>query len=179
MFFFFFFSSRRRHTRSLRDWSSDVCSSDLLLRASRCFSPTRDSRTNPNGVRPAKRKERKPEEAGTSRGPRRKRRARSAARKPRFLSGRPRDARCSAENVSRQGARWERRRRVYKQHQPQGRRRRWPFSFFVSGPEAPRKTEQAWKFYGMPSLAKAAPRTARAESHDSNWASASGKLRRP
>src|SRR6266576_4976963 len=25
----FFFSSRRRHTRSLRDWSSDVCSSDL------------------------------------------------------------------------------------------------------------------------------------------------------
>src|SRR5204862_2007787 len=27
--FFFFFSSRRRHTRSLRDWSSDVCSSDL------------------------------------------------------------------------------------------------------------------------------------------------------
>src|SRR5690349_23524353 len=30
MFIFFFFSSRRRHTRSLRDWSSDVCSSDLL-----------------------------------------------------------------------------------------------------------------------------------------------------
>src|SRR5215469_12163807 len=26
---YFFFSSRRRHTRSLRDWSSDVCSSDL------------------------------------------------------------------------------------------------------------------------------------------------------
>src|SRR6267378_7014112 len=25
---FFFFSSRRRHTRSLRDWSSNVCSSD-------------------------------------------------------------------------------------------------------------------------------------------------------
>src|SRR5204863_5739923 len=24
------FSSRRRHTRSLRDWSSDVCSSDLV-----------------------------------------------------------------------------------------------------------------------------------------------------
>src|SRR2546421_5197043 len=31
---FFFFSSRRRHTRSDRDWSSDVCSSDLR------FSPT-------------------------------------------------------------------------------------------------------------------------------------------
>src|SRR5699024_5705518 len=26
---YFFFSSRRRHTRSKRDWSSDVCSSDL------------------------------------------------------------------------------------------------------------------------------------------------------
>src|SRR5438034_6106119 len=29
---FFFFSSRRRHTRSLCDWSSDVCSSDLRVR---------------------------------------------------------------------------------------------------------------------------------------------------
>src|SRR5262252_10433363 len=29
--FFFFFSSRRRHTRSLCDWSSDVCSSDLTV----------------------------------------------------------------------------------------------------------------------------------------------------
>src|SRR5690348_17797181 len=28
--FFFFFSSRRRHTRWTGDWSSDVCSSDLL-----------------------------------------------------------------------------------------------------------------------------------------------------
>src|SRR5438046_3277553 len=28
--FFFFFSSRRRHTRLVSDWSSDVCSSDLL-----------------------------------------------------------------------------------------------------------------------------------------------------
>src|SRR3712207_7350137 len=27
---FFFFSSRRRHTRYWRDWSSDVCSSDLF-----------------------------------------------------------------------------------------------------------------------------------------------------
>src|SRR5215211_8963031 len=31
MLFFFFFSSRRRHTRSLCDWSSDVCSSDLFV----------------------------------------------------------------------------------------------------------------------------------------------------
>src|SRR3989440_1943358 len=30
LIFLFFFSSRRRHTRSDRDWSSDVCSSDLL-----------------------------------------------------------------------------------------------------------------------------------------------------
>src|SRR5216683_3629208 len=31
---FFFFSSRRRHTRSDRDWSSDVCSSDLIATCS-------------------------------------------------------------------------------------------------------------------------------------------------
>src|SRR6266496_4818275 len=37
-FFFFFFSSRRRHTRSLRDWSSDVCSSDLRDAYVRVFS---------------------------------------------------------------------------------------------------------------------------------------------
>src|SRR5438874_820468 len=33
----FFFSSRRRHTSSLRDWSSDVCSSDLIVC---CLSPS-------------------------------------------------------------------------------------------------------------------------------------------
>src|SRR5690242_13291014 len=38
---FFFFSSRRRHTRLTCDWSSDVCSSDLLLqRAARERRPT-------------------------------------------------------------------------------------------------------------------------------------------
>src|SRR5699024_11978023 len=47
----FFFSSRRRHTRSKRDWSSDVCSSDLTPRlvtrhmhalwASFCLAPPR------------------------------------------------------------------------------------------------------------------------------------------
>src|SRR5216684_9047472 len=36
---FFFFSSRRRHTRCSRDWSSDVCSSDLLF-----INPLRYSR---------------------------------------------------------------------------------------------------------------------------------------
>src|SRR5437899_11664648 len=32
LFDLFFFSSRRRHTRCLSDWSSDVCSSDLVSR---------------------------------------------------------------------------------------------------------------------------------------------------
>src|SRR5690606_40676039 len=35
---FFFFSSRRRHTRFSRDWSSDVCSSDLNTVGSRKFA---------------------------------------------------------------------------------------------------------------------------------------------
>src|ERR671921_1835468 len=35
IFYFFFFSSRRRHTRYWRDWSSDVCSSDLWFEAQR------------------------------------------------------------------------------------------------------------------------------------------------
>src|SRR5687768_1408619 len=38
-FFFFFFSSRRRHTRCSRDWSSDVCSSDLRNRSSGTLAP--------------------------------------------------------------------------------------------------------------------------------------------
>src|SRR5947207_13068170 len=38
--FFFFFSSRRRHTRSLCDWSSDVCSSDLIAASSVAWEQT-------------------------------------------------------------------------------------------------------------------------------------------
>src|SRR3989339_2084179 len=34
----FFFSSRRRHTRLVSDWSSDVCSSDLMIRHTRLVS---------------------------------------------------------------------------------------------------------------------------------------------
>src|SRR5690554_2252939 len=34
----FFFSSRRRHTSCGRDWSSDVCSSDLFLQVTRCHT---------------------------------------------------------------------------------------------------------------------------------------------
>src|SRR5216683_4653559 len=44
--FFFFFSSRRRHTRSDRDWSSDVCSSDLAP------GPRRTDPRRAPGVRP-------------------------------------------------------------------------------------------------------------------------------
>src|SRR3712207_7948942 len=38
----FFFSSRRRHTRYWRDWSSDVCSSDLRSGASHPWGPLMD-----------------------------------------------------------------------------------------------------------------------------------------
>src|SRR5947207_15403436 len=40
----FFFSSRRRHTRSLCDWSSDVCSSDLPTRQDCLFQSVRHGR---------------------------------------------------------------------------------------------------------------------------------------
>src|SRR6266403_1199388 len=39
----FVFSSRRRHTRSLRDWSSDVCSSDLGQRRGFCGGDPRSA----------------------------------------------------------------------------------------------------------------------------------------
>src|SRR6266513_2820809 len=39
---YFFFSSRRRHTRSKRDWSSDVCSSDLVDAAEDVLHRVRD-----------------------------------------------------------------------------------------------------------------------------------------
>src|SRR5207247_7333905 len=42
--FVFFFSSRRRHTRSTRDWSSDVCSSDLLAAGPACGHRAREQR---------------------------------------------------------------------------------------------------------------------------------------
>src|ERR1022692_4710871 len=42
MVFFFFFSSRRRHTRLQGDWSSDVCSSDLLGPKALLFVPDSD-----------------------------------------------------------------------------------------------------------------------------------------
>src|SRR5690606_39583135 len=47
---FFFFSSRRRHTRFSRDWSSDVCSSDLVQTLPR---HREDSGTTDRPERPA------------------------------------------------------------------------------------------------------------------------------
>src|SRR5690606_39414107 len=42
----FFFSSRRRHTRFSRDWSSDVCSSDLRSFSGVTVSPQQQARIN-------------------------------------------------------------------------------------------------------------------------------------
>src|SRR5256884_4115098 len=44
----FFFSSRRRHTRCSRDWSSDVCSSDLQFRAEFFNAFNHPNFANPN-----------------------------------------------------------------------------------------------------------------------------------
>src|SRR5690606_41037332 len=63
----FFFSSRRRHTRFSRDWSSDVCSSDLSADAS-------DAPCRPPGSR------------GTAAAPRRRYRHRYSPGKPRSAS---------------------------------------------------------------------------------------------
>src|SRR6266496_5166628 len=54
MLVFFFCSSRRRHTSSLRDWSSDVCSSDLGADCVQFFiSDPQDWRIPPPGPRAA------------------------------------------------------------------------------------------------------------------------------
>src|SRR6266542_5757417 len=47
--FVFFLSSRRRHTRCYRDWSSDVCSSDLAGRVERDFLGVRLGERGPFG----------------------------------------------------------------------------------------------------------------------------------
>src|SRR5206468_5244518 len=46
-------SSRRRHTRSDRDWSSDVCSSDLPIAGRLCQTPWRFTETPYNRIGPA------------------------------------------------------------------------------------------------------------------------------
>src|SRR2546429_2920136 len=50
---FFFFSSRRRHTRCSRDWSSDVCSSDLCCAISFIRTVTVGSGISPDLLTPA------------------------------------------------------------------------------------------------------------------------------
>src|SRR5690606_40828677 len=54
---FFFFSSRRRHTSFSRDWSSDVCSSDLRWQRSR---PGQQPKSRRNRLLWKKRKKAKP-----------------------------------------------------------------------------------------------------------------------
>src|SRR5207249_9135134 len=46
----FFFSSRRRHTRSKRDWSSDVCSSDLCKLFAGGSVAVKDNTVDPTGT---------------------------------------------------------------------------------------------------------------------------------
>src|SRR3712207_7002677 len=61
----FFFSSRRRHTRYWRDWSSDVCSSDLDDRGAAVHRARHGRRRR--GV-PRRSEERRVGEEGRSRG---------------------------------------------------------------------------------------------------------------
>src|SRR5438034_8495699 len=61
---FFFFSSRRRHTRSLCDWSSDVCSSDLGMTYPR--TSERDSIARPGRTTSGRRSRRSRSEEHTS-----------------------------------------------------------------------------------------------------------------
>src|SRR5438445_6477435 len=76
--FYFFFSSRRRHTRYWRDWSSDVCSSDLRgnRRASatapsgrpRCACPPPSARQGTARPRPTSHLPRRARRAPAARG---------------------------------------------------------------------------------------------------------------
>src|SRR5690606_40944381 len=50
----FFFSSRRRHTRFSRDWSSDVCSSDLVNQLACSMIVDEDDLTPSGELDPAK-----------------------------------------------------------------------------------------------------------------------------
>src|SRR5476649_1873896 len=69
-FLFFFFSSRRRHTRSLCDWSSDVCSSDLPESPGTSASRAADSfRPPPPPARAAERRGATTRGSGTVHGP--------------------------------------------------------------------------------------------------------------
>src|SRR5687768_14114953 len=60
MLLFFFFSSRRRHTRCSRDWSSDVCSSDLGRHEVVKEITLTEYKQNPNVIRDMRAKELQP-----------------------------------------------------------------------------------------------------------------------
>src|SRR5439155_2693421 len=62
--FFFFFSSRRRHTRWPRDWSSDVCSSDLQRTILEESQTQRRPRCEADAKTGSTRKDRQPHAAG-------------------------------------------------------------------------------------------------------------------
>src|SRR5438132_2374473 len=74
--FLFFFSSRRRHTRSLCDWSSDVCSSDL----SRCRPAPAGFRACPRSPGGPSRRRAQPRSPSIRRSPARARDAGGSSR---------------------------------------------------------------------------------------------------
>src|SRR5258707_2751583 len=79
LYFFFFFSSRRRHTRYWRDWSSDVCSSDL----------SRISRTPQRHAHLRGRSSRRTTPGAQSHPRRRNARSRNHRNRPRSFRNRP------------------------------------------------------------------------------------------
>src|SRR3712207_1139855 len=66
--FFFFFSSRRRHTRYWRDWSSDVCSSDLYTRCAPGVTLFEEVRPEPGAAVDQVPEECRPEEGREDQG---------------------------------------------------------------------------------------------------------------
>src|SRR5256885_9157328 len=88
----FFFSSRRRHTRLQGDWSSDVCSSDLVGRRAR------GRRRGANGAHAAE-----PHPGDRSREPARGGGARGGERAPLGCGGAPRAVRSEEGRVGKEG----------------------------------------------------------------------------
>src|SRR5690606_40309717 len=78
----FFFSSRRRHTRFSRDWSSDVCSSDLRKRRAAHRGPRPETAPSRRASgRNASARPSSPCTPASARGPRERRTARSEERR--------------------------------------------------------------------------------------------------
>src|SRR2546429_4203292 len=66
--FVFFFSSRRRHTRCSRDWSSDVCSSDLTAALAQHRLPDQSRRSLNGGMSAVLGRDRKSTRLNSSHG---------------------------------------------------------------------------------------------------------------